>query len=156
MKTLIVYGSKHGCTEKCVGILKEKMSGEAVAVNLEKEQSPDLEGFSAVVIGSPVYAGQIKKPVAAFIQSQLDALQQKRVGLFLVGGNLEQMETQMNTAFPESLRKHALATEHFGYAYDFKKLNFFERKIIQVIGKVNNNQENIETGNIEKMADAIR
>ena len=156
MKTLILYGTKHGCTEKCVGILKAKLPGDVVAVNLVKETPPLLAEFDAVVVGSSVYVGQVQKPVAAFISNHLDILQQKKLGLFLVGGRLDGMDVQMKAAFPEDLIKHAVAVEHVGFAYDFAKLNFFERKVIQVIAKIKESKEEIYQESIEKIAVALQ
>ena len=155
MNTLIVYGTKHGFTQKCVGLLKDKLSGNVVTVNLEKEVMPPLDGFDSVVVGSAVYVGKIQESVAKFIQNHQNELQQKPLALFLVAGNLDQMDVQMKAAFPESLLQHAAAVEHLGYAYNLKSLNFFERKIVQVIAKIKKNEEQIYQDKIDKIVSVL-
>lgn len=35
MKTMIVYATKHGFAEKCSKLLKDKLSGEVITVNIK-------------------------------------------------------------------------------------------------------------------------
>ena len=37
MRTLIVYGSKHGATKKVVDMLKEKIAGEVSVINAKRK-----------------------------------------------------------------------------------------------------------------------
>lgn len=67
MKTLIVYGTKHGTTEKCSKLLKDKLSGEVVIINIKKENMPDITAFNNIIIGGSVYMGQIQKEVKKFL-----------------------------------------------------------------------------------------
>lgn len=67
MKTLIVYGTKHGTTEKCSKFLKDKLSGEVVIINIKKENMPDITTFNNIIIGGSIYMGQIQKEVKIFV-----------------------------------------------------------------------------------------
>lgn len=154
MKTLVVYASKHGCAEKTAGLLAEKLAGEVTLVNLEKGEAPDPVDYDAVVVGGSVYVGNVQKSVSSFLEQNKDALMEKRLGLYLCCSHLEQLDTQMKAAFPEPLYSHGVK-EHLGFAYDFKKLNFFERMIIKKIAKVSASSETIYHENVERLAAAL-
>lgn len=55
MKILIAYAGKSGTTEKCAGLLSEKLPN-ATIVNLNLN-SPDIGGFDAVIVGGPFVWG---------------------------------------------------------------------------------------------------
>jgi menaquinone-dependent protoporphyrinogen oxidase len=150
MKTVVVYVSKHGCTEKCAKLLVEKLQGNVTSVNLEKEKVPDLQEFDTVVIGGSIHVGKVQKSVTAFIAGNMDTLLQKKVGLFLCCSNVEAVDAQMKGAFPEPLYSHASAREHLGFAYYFNKMNFMERKIINMVAKEKESKENILMENLDR------
>ncbi len=60
MKTLIVFSTKYGCTEKCVDILKSQIQGE-VHISLVKDIRVDLNNFDNIIVGGSVYMGKIQK-----------------------------------------------------------------------------------------------
>ena len=63
-----------------------------------------------------------------------DILKQKRLGLYLCC--MEEGETaqkQFNEAYPVELRDHATALGLFGGAFNFEKMNAFERMIIKKV-----------------------
>ena len=152
MTTLLVYASKHGCTEKCATILAEKLSGDVNVCNLEKDAISALESYDTIIIGGSIYAGKVQKAVQDFCAENLELLQKKKIGLFLCCGDPERVESQMKDAFPEPLYSHAVAVEHFGHIYDFGRMNFFERTAIKMIAKVRESEENILTENLERFA----
>lgn len=156
MKTLLVYASKSGCTEKCAGLVAEKLDGEVVVAKLGKDNVPPPGEFDAVVIGTFIRVGQGAKPVTEFLRQHMDTLLQKKVALFLCCANPAAVEAQMKNAFPEPLYSHAAAREHLGFAYNFHKMNFIERKMIQVIAKTKENTENINLENIERLTSALK
>lgn len=156
MKTLLVYASKSGCTEKCAALVAGKLQGEVTSIDLGKNPSPSLTAFDAVVIGTFIRVGQGAKPVKEFMVQNMDALLQKKVALFLCCANEEAVETQMKAAFPEPLYSHAVAREHLGFGFYFDKMNFIERKMISIIAKTKENKEAIHADNIERLAAALR
>ncbi|MDW7651899.1 MAG: flavodoxin domain-containing protein [Bacillota bacterium] len=155
MKTLLVYASKHGCTEKCAKMLAEKLTGEIELVRLGKGKAPDPKMYDRIIIGGSIHVGKVQKEVLDFSAGHMEVLLQKKVGLFICCGDLTRVETQMKDAFPEPLYSHAIAREHFGHAYDFKKMNFLERTAIKVIAKTSESVENILVGNLERFAAAM-
>lgn len=155
MKTLIVYGTKYGTVEKCINLLKNKLYGEVVIVNIKKDSIPELTQFNTVIIGGSIYAGQIQKGIKNFCIKDVDRLKNKKLGLFICGMNDKDVETQINNVFPEELTEKAVVKEHFGAEVTFKKMNFFERFIMKKITKSDKDISKISDENISRFANLI-
>ena len=153
MKTLILYGSKHGCTEKCAYLLGERL-GTADVVDLNKSCQIPLDAYDGVIIGSSVYAGQISKAVRQYCSANLAALQQKQLGLFVCCGQPEKAMSQLELGFPEELVQSAIIKGYFGYQLDMKKLNLLERLIVRALGRHKDELE-IKHAAIESFADSF-
>lgn len=136
MRTLIVYTSKHGSTEKCVGILKSKLKGEVTSLDIKKDTIKNIEGFDNIIIGGSVYVGKIQKEVSDFCSNNLSLLLKKKVGLFMCCMNKKEIESAFNASFPKDLLESAAVKETFGGEFNFKDMNFFEKTITKVISKV--------------------
>ena len=66
MKTLIVYASKTGTTERCAEILGQNLK-DATIINLTETQNEDINKYDLIIIGSPIRMGLIDKRVKGFI-----------------------------------------------------------------------------------------
>ncbi|NMB19253.1 MAG: flavodoxin [Firmicutes bacterium] len=156
MRVLIAYTSKFGCTETCVNMLRNELRGEDVAlVDLGKERPDDLETYDAIVVGGPIYAGNMEAPVKTFCADNADILLGKKLALFLCCGNADQFEAQLNGAFDRQLIDHAVACEHFGYAYQLEKMGFAFRLIVRLVAKVKRSESQISEGNIARLASRL-
>ncbi|MBD5638643.1 flavodoxin domain-containing protein [Clostridium botulinum] len=155
MKTLIVYGTKHGTTEKCSKFLKDKLSGEVVIINIKRGNMPDIIVFNNIIIGGSIYMGQIQKEVKNFCIENINVLKEKRVGIFICGFNEKDVEPQLNNAFPKELLTNAVAKECFGGEFIFKNMNFFERFIVKKVAKTHKDISKISEENINKFAQLI-
>ncbi|MGQ9800764.1 MAG: flavodoxin domain-containing protein [Candidatus Saccharicenans sp.] len=130
-KTLIVYVSRHGTTEKAVEILKQELP-EATTCNLMKESCPPLENFDRVIIGGSIHAGRIQKKIKNFCRKNLALLLTKEIALFICCMyDGQKAEDQFNQAFPEELRQKARVKGIFGGELLFEKMNFLERTVIK-------------------------
>lgn len=159
MKTLIIYATKYGFTGECVEKLKAKLDGESTAVNVLTGTVPELSGVDNVVIGGSVYMGQINKKLKEFIAQNLNTLLQKRVALFVCCGMPDNLEATLNNAFPEELRKKAIAVECFGGVLDTGKMKMADKMITSMIKKATAKEGKPEPAplpeNIDKLAKAI-
>ena len=79
MRTLIVYGTKYGCTRKCAELLKERLSGEVCLQNA-KSYRGSLKEYDAVFIGGSVYMGKIRGEVSHFCRPHSKEPLKKRLG----------------------------------------------------------------------------
>lgn len=165
MKTLVVYASKHGCAEKCVNLLKNKLHGEVVTANAAMEAVPDVATFDSVIIGGSIYAGRIQKEIKEFCTKNLDLLKQKKVGLFICGMlKGDKAQEQLKGSFPAELVAASDAMECFGGEVQFHKMNFMEKLIMKMVSKAdksipamdkNTNISDISEENIERLAQRI-
>lgn len=155
MRTLIVYGTKHGTAEKCTKILKDKLQGEVVTVNIKKENVPNITSFDKVIIGGAIYAGQIQKEIKQFCLENISVLKNKKLGFFICGMSDKDFETLVKNYFPEELLAKATDVEYFGGEIIFKNMNFFERFIIKKVMKTDKDTSTISEENINKFAQLI-
>jgi len=153
MKTLIIYESLHGSSEKCATRLKELIGGEIQLARLSENDKISLNPFENVIIGGSIHMGVIQSRVQNFVMKHQNLLLEKQLGLFLCC--MEEGETarqQFAKAYPAGLRDHAVASGLFGGEFNFKKMNFFERKITKKITGVKNSVSKIDDNEIVKFA----
>jgi menaquinone-dependent protoporphyrinogen oxidase len=153
MSTLIFYATRHGCTEKAAEILKSKLDDDVTIINLKKNKKPDLSVFDTIIIGGSIHAGQMQGNLKKFCLKNLDSLMKKPLGLFLCCMEEgEKAQQQFDEAYPQELRNHASATGLFGGAFDFDRMNFFERAIVKKVAKIDTSVSNIKEENIQLFA----
>ncbi|MCL2245835.1 MAG: flavodoxin domain-containing protein [Lentimicrobiaceae bacterium] len=154
MKTIIIYTSKHGTTEKVAIAIAEKLkeTHEVTLCSLNKNAQPDISNFDTVILGTPIYAGQASKKMKVFCQTHESILLQKKTGLFVCGMDPDKnkQEQELSNAYSEALRKQAAATGFLGGAFLFELMNFFERFIIKRIVKTTTSVERIENEAVER------
>jgi len=156
MKTIIIYGTKHGCTEKCAKILSEKLTGKIDLYNLKEKKDIDISQYDKVIIGGSMYIGKIRKEVSEFCLKNLSILKDKKLGLFICCmGEGDSVEKQLNEAFPQELIENAVAKESFGGEFIFKKMNFLERLIVKKVSKIEKDVSNISDEKISYFAQLI-
>lgn len=152
MKTLIAYGTKYGCTEKCAQNLSEKLVEKADLCNLKTVKDIDLSQYNKVIIGGSIYMGKIQKEVSKFCSNNLDALKDKKVGLFICCmGEGDVPQTELNNSFPNELIAKSIAKESFGGEFIFKKMGFMHKLIVKKVSKVEQDKSNISEENINRL-----
>ncbi|WP_010239089.1 flavodoxin domain-containing protein [Clostridium arbusti] len=152
MKTLIIYATKHGFAEKCSKLLKDKLSGEVITVNIKKDTMPNISSFDKIIIGGSIYMGKIRKEINKFCTENLDALKSKKLGLFICGMQKDNIETEIATSFPNDLLTHASVKESFGGEFILKNMNPLERFIIKMVAKTKSDVSSISEESIDKLA----
>lgn len=152
-KTIIIYQSRSGTTEKAARLLAEKLNDKVEIINLKKDKTPAIADYSNIIIGGSIRASMIQSGIKKFIEKNMALLSTKKVGLFLCC--MEEGETaekQFKESYPEELRSKALATGFFGGEFDFDRLNFLERGIIKKVSGVTESVSNIKLQAIEDFA----
>ena len=151
MKTAIVYVSKHGTTEKTALKIQEGLGISATQLfDLKKSSSLDLSQFDQIIIGGSIHAGMIQNRIKDFCNKNAVLLLEKRLGLFIscfYEGEIAQ--TQLEKAFPEVLRKHAISCKVMGGEMLLEEMNFFEKLIVKKVAGVTQTDSNIKNENIE-------
>lgn len=153
MKSIIIYATKYGCTEKVSNLLKSKMGGEVLLVNVIQEKVPDIGEYDTIILGGSIYIGKIHKKLTGYIKSNLELLLKKRIGLFICGSEEpEACEKELISAFPSELQNHAISKEVFGYEIYVEKLNFIEKKMMKAIKGVCESISELSEEKIESFA----
>lgn len=157
MKSIIIYATKHGSVENAAKILKSKMNGDVLLVNVMKESLPSLEAYDTVILAGSIYMGQIQKQLTNYINTNLSALMQKRIGLFICAASPEQEARvkELETSFPIELYSRAICKDVFGYELNFAKLNFFEKLIMRMVTGSKESSSYLDQGKIAAFAKVI-
>jgi menaquinone-dependent protoporphyrinogen oxidase len=157
MKTLIVYATRHGAAEKCAGLLADRLGGDVDVFDLKKVPTVDLSGYDAVVVGGSIHAGRVQSRVKKFCEAHADALLKKKLGLFICC--MEEGDKawkQFHEAFPARLVDQAAAKGLFGGAFDFDRMNWFEKTIIGKIAGVKESVCKINEPAVAEFADKMK
>ena len=156
MKYLIVFMSHHGTTRSIAVQMAENLGKEhTVLVDLKNDPIPDLNSFETIIIGGSIHTGKIQKQISEFCKDYKRELLTKRVGLFICAMETEEIQGEFNNAFPEWLRKHAIAHGYFGGELLLDKMNFFEKTIVKSIYGIKENLHQLDHDAIEAFEKTI-
>ena len=127
-KTLIAYSTTLGCTEQCASKLKEDL-GEGVELSrISRRRRFQLDKYDTVIVGGSIHEGMIQRSVYRFCETYLDDLLQKEVGLFVCCMDPDADEKKLiDSAFPDRLIEHSLASGFFGGELNIKKMNLLQK-----------------------------
>ncbi len=85
-KVLLVYATKYGATKEIAERIAETIQAAGHETRLvPAENAPAVDGFDAVVVGSAVYIGKMRKAMRQFLKKNQEILSQKPVWLFASG-----------------------------------------------------------------------
>jgi len=156
MKTLIVYGTKYGCTEGCAKDLAKKLSGDTELCNIKNSRPSDLEKYEKVIIGGSIYMGKIQKEITDFCEANKGLLMEKTIGLFICSMREGEMaQEELISSFPKELWDRAITKENFGGEFIFKKMSFLDKLIVKKVSKIDKDTSNILNNNIIKFAEIM-
>ena len=79
-------------------------------------------------MGGSIHEGMIQRSVYKFCETYLDDLLQKEVGLFVCCMDPDANEKELiDSAFPDRLIEHSLASGFFGGELNIKKMNLLQK-----------------------------
>ena len=154
MKTLILYATKQGSTREIARLIADRMDG-AVLHDLNEAGVPPLSEFDCVIVGSPIYAGTIRKEVKTFVSQNASILRDKRLGLFLSGINADKEKECFDANFPQDIMRTAKAANFLGGIFDPARAGFTERLIMKAVAKQSGYMNTIDGGKIEQFVEAV-
>ncbi len=134
MKTLIAYATRYGTTEECARYLAKRLPGEVEARDMRRRVRGGLDGFDAIVVAGPIYAGRVMKAVERFCEANRKDLLRAAVGLFiccLYTG--ERAQSELEAAFPPWLTAHARIRRVVGGAIELKRLSLVDRFLVRAV-----------------------
>lgn len=142
-KILVTYASEHGATAE----IAEKIGAVLRQAGLQADVYPvdgvrDLTAYQAVILGSGVYIGQWKKEAAAFLQSNVETLAERKVWLFSSGptGEGDPVDLVDGWRLPAALqpaadRIHPRDTAVFHGYINPGRLNFLTKLVLKGMKK---------------------
>lgn len=155
MKTIIIYTSKHGTTQKVVSYLQEKLSCDTL--NLLTTPPPSIEDYDIVVLGGSIYYGSLDPKLTAYIDANLTQLLTKKIALFLVCLMSEETAAQQfNNSFTQALLNHSLIDGFFGGVLEKETLNPIEKLVSSFTFKHVDTNNGLYYDEVDKFAEALR
>jgi len=135
-KVLIAYTSRRGTTEEIARAIGAELEAAGNTVTVaDMKGIASIEGYGAVIIGSPVYLGQVEKAVHAFVARNRDGLLPVPVAAFAVGitpvnspaAAVEEVLGNLRTAL-EPVKPVGITM--FAGRLELSRLSFLERTMI--------------------------
>ena len=128
---LVAYATRYGSTQEVAQRVAATLRESGLEVALEPmRQVRTLEGYSAVVLGAPLYIGRWLKDMKRFLSRHREALAQRPVAIFTLGPTRkgEQEWQDVREQLDQEMAKcpwlAPVAAELFGGKYDPAKLRF--------------------------------
>jgi menaquinone-dependent protoporphyrinogen oxidase len=144
LKSIIIYATKYGFTEKVALRIQKELGEECQISNILKDGATDLVDYDTVILGGSIYIGRVQKQLTEYISGHKNELLNKKIGLYLCAGSPKEDDriTELRTAFSKELLDCAAAADVLGYAFDFDKMGFFDKLIMKKIkGDANSIEE---------------
>lgn len=150
MKTLIIYASKTGTTEKCAKKLSTQLK-DCTAINIYT-QNEDINKYDLIIVGSPIRIGMIDKKIKNFLLKNKEYLKLKKTAYFICCGFNENWKKYYEQNVPNDLLNNAIIYDTFGGEMDVKKQKGFDKFITKMVSKsIDENKEiKILDENIDK------
>ncbi len=155
MKTLIIYASKTGTTEKCAEEINRQLKDSKMVNILNKTE--DINEYDLIIVGTPIRMGMIDKKIKKFLISNIETLKSKKVTYFICCGFNENWKSYYEQNIPKDLLDSAIIYDTFGGEMNIQKQKGFDKFITKMVSKnIDKNKEiKILNENIDKFIKAL-
>lgn len=143
MKTLLIYATRNGSTEKAAKRIAEKI-GDCTVKNIAKDTF-DLSGYTRVIIGSNIRMGTVDRRIRRLLLSQIGTLIEKDFGIFFCCGFPENEQAYLQNNVPPQLLRKAKATAAVGGELDMQHLKGTDRLVGKMVRKADHEQGILRT-----------
>lgn len=145
MKTVLIYTTMHGTTEKVAHYIAGHMA-EVTILKLSNSWDIPISSFDRVILGGSIHMGSVQSSVKKFCTKHRQELLSKPLALFVCGMEKEpaKQEEELRLAFPEEINEHARAKAFVGGEFLFEKMNFIQRMMIKKIAHTDVSQSDIK------------
>ena len=130
MKILIAYAGRVGVTAECADLLAKALEWRDVTVCDLKKETPDIERFDTVIVGSAVYYGRAEKCARKFVSEHKSLLNGKKYAFYICCAYADMSERYLNEAFSRELCQGAVECGYFGGELKPHKQKSFFAKLI--------------------------
>lgn len=152
MNILIAYVGQSGTTERCAGILAQKLKNVTI-VNLFQE-FPNVTKYDCVIIGSNVKFGRLHKKARSFISKYKNELLNRNVAYYLCCGFAENYQKYFEESISKDLLNKAVIYDTFGGEINDKSKNIIDKFMLNIVNNATKDREQprLLTENIDNFA----
>jgi menaquinone-dependent protoporphyrinogen oxidase len=132
---LVAYATRYGSTKEVAEAVATTLEEQGLEVEVKQARDVrSLDGYGAVVLGTPLYFGALHKDVRALLERNQAALETTPLALFALGpikadDGVDGSREQLFTALAKLLVPTPAATAVFVGAYDPARLGFKDKMI---------------------------
>jgi menaquinone-dependent protoporphyrinogen oxidase len=132
---LVAYGTRYGSTREVAETVASTLQEQGLDTDVKTAREVrSLEGYDAVMLGTPLYMGALHKDVRALLESSREALERTPFALFALGPiKADDGVDDSREQFVKALAKLPLltpaSTAVFVGAYDPARLGFKDKMI---------------------------
>lgn len=153
MKTIIIYTSSNGCTERAVRELSQKLSGEVETVDLMHHHSPPLDEYDRIIIGGSIHSEKIQQRINFFCLTHMHVFRTKEIGLFICCSHEPEIARgAIENAFPEELHQMAKTEAIFRGKINLDEMNIVKRILVKKVALVREHVSNLDSEIIDRFA----
>ena len=127
---LVAYATKYGSTGEVAVAVAETLRAKGITVEVRRaKEVRSLDGYAAVVLGAPLYVGNLLGEARKFLDRHRAALERLPVAVFALGPlspgkEMDETRPQLTAALEKAPWLHPVAVELFVGSYDPAKLRF--------------------------------
>ena len=141
MKILILYATKNGNTRFCAEYLANRLNVHHEATVCDVEENPlPPDAYDAIVLGSSIRMGRIRKAMKAYLKTYCDLLSARPTAFFFCCGYPKHADEYAETELPRKLQC-ALGIHCFGGELKPDKLKGFDKIAVRMIRSSINSQD---------------
>lgn len=153
MKTIIIYTSSNGCTERAVRELSQKLSGEVDTIDLMHHHSPPLDEYDRIIIGGSIHSEKIQQRINYFCLTHMHVFRTKEIGLFICCSHEPEIARgAIENAFPEELHQMAKTEAIFSGKINLDEMNIMKRILVKRVALVREHVSNLDSEIIDRFA----
>jgi menaquinone-dependent protoporphyrinogen oxidase len=134
-QVLVAYGTRYGSTREVAEAVAATLGGQGADSDVRQaKEVRSLDGYDAVVLGTPLYMGALHKDVRALLERHRAALEATPFAVFALGpikadDGLDGSREQLFSALAKLPLPTPAATAVFVGAYDPARLGFKDKMI---------------------------
>lgn len=137
-KVLIAYTTRYGSTREVAEAIAATLQENGLQIELQPMRKVQvIENVQAVILGAPIYIGNLQKDFGQFLNRHQQVLTGLPVGVFALGPISEDEKewAETRTQLEKTLEKYPwfkpAAVELFGGKYDPAKLRFPDNLLLK-------------------------
>ncbi|HIH92826.1 TPA: flavodoxin [Methanosarcina acetivorans] len=150
-RVLVAYATRYGSTQEIAEVIVATLRESGLEVDIEPaKEVKALEGYTAVVLGAPIYMLRWHKEAKSFLSRYREALMKRPVAVFALGPFYDEEEEwkEVRAQLDKELEKFPwltpVAIEIFGGKYDEEKLRFPDNILVRLPGSPLHNMPAID------------